>query len=158
MDMSVKQVIVMRKDLNMRRGKEISQGAHASSMWLVNRVSNTQQAVVSTGMLVSIGMKILMLLIDFLNYFLKRQQKATTFSDEELEWMIGRFTKVTVRVNSEEELLKVYNDAQKAGLMTHLVTDSGKTEFGGQPTNTCLCIGPHKAEQIDKITGNLEIY
>lgn len=34
----VKQVIVMRKDLKMRRGKEIAQGAHASIKWLVDRV------------------------------------------------------------------------------------------------------------------------
>ena len=30
----VKQVIVIRRDLKMRRGKEIAQGAHASSSWL----------------------------------------------------------------------------------------------------------------------------
>jgi PTH2 family peptidyl-tRNA hydrolase len=33
-----KQVIVMRRDLMMRRGKEVSQGAHASMMWLALRV------------------------------------------------------------------------------------------------------------------------
>jgi PTH2 family peptidyl-tRNA hydrolase len=31
---SPKQVIVMRRDLGMRRGKEIAQGAHASMIWL----------------------------------------------------------------------------------------------------------------------------
>ena len=34
----VKQVIVIRRDLKMRRGKEIAQGAHASSSWLANLV------------------------------------------------------------------------------------------------------------------------
>lgn len=33
-----KQVIVMRRDLMMRRGKEVAQGAHASMMWLALRV------------------------------------------------------------------------------------------------------------------------
>ena len=33
---SVKQVIVIRKDLKMRRGKEIAQGAHASMAFLSN--------------------------------------------------------------------------------------------------------------------------
>ena len=33
----VKQVIVMRKDLKMRRGKEIAQGGHAVIAWLVER-------------------------------------------------------------------------------------------------------------------------
>lgn len=37
-DRDVKQVIVIRKDLKMRRGKEIVQGSHASSMWLLERI------------------------------------------------------------------------------------------------------------------------
>lgn len=36
--MIVKQVIIIRKDLKMRRGKEIAQGAHASMMFLLDRV------------------------------------------------------------------------------------------------------------------------
>lgn len=34
LNMNTKQVIVMRKDLNMRRGKEIAQGAHAAMAFL----------------------------------------------------------------------------------------------------------------------------
>lgn len=34
----VKQVIVMRKDLKMRRGKEISQGAHAAMAFMTNKI------------------------------------------------------------------------------------------------------------------------
>ncbi len=33
-----KQVIVMRRDLGMRRGKEIAQGSHASMIWLALRI------------------------------------------------------------------------------------------------------------------------
>jgi PTH2 family peptidyl-tRNA hydrolase len=33
-----KQVIVMRRDLGMRRGKEIAQGAHAGMIWLALRI------------------------------------------------------------------------------------------------------------------------
>jgi PTH2 family peptidyl-tRNA hydrolase len=33
-----KQVIVIRRDLGMRRGKEIAQGAHASMIWLAERI------------------------------------------------------------------------------------------------------------------------
>ncbi len=37
--MDTKQVIVMRKDLNMRKGKMIAQGAHASIAWILNRLA-----------------------------------------------------------------------------------------------------------------------
>ncbi|HEU5119139.1 MAG TPA: peptidyl-tRNA hydrolase [Isosphaeraceae bacterium] len=33
-----KPVIVMRRDLGMRRGQEIAQGAHASMIWLTRRI------------------------------------------------------------------------------------------------------------------------
>lgn len=46
---------------------------------------------------------------------------------------------------------------QKNNLNVSLVTDSGRTEFGGVPTKTCLAIGPNKIEEIDKITGHLPL-
>jgi peptidyl-tRNA hydrolase, PTH2 family len=39
-----KQVIVIRRDLNMRRGKEIAQGSHASMDFIVERVRNRLQS------------------------------------------------------------------------------------------------------------------
>lgn len=40
---NVKQVIVMRKDLNMRKGKMIAQGAHASVDALLSLFSRTEK-------------------------------------------------------------------------------------------------------------------
>jgi PTH2 family peptidyl-tRNA hydrolase len=39
-----------------------------------------------------------------------------------------------------------------------VINDSGKTEFGGVPTKTCLALGPDLAERIDALTGHLELY
>jgi PTH2 family peptidyl-tRNA hydrolase len=39
MPMTTKQVIVIRKDLKMRRGKEIAQGSHASMAFLTRRIN-----------------------------------------------------------------------------------------------------------------------
>lgn len=45
--MNTKQVIVIRKDLKMRRGKEIAQGAHASISFLVKRVTTQGRIALS---------------------------------------------------------------------------------------------------------------
>ena len=75
----------------------------------------------------------------------------------EQAWINGIFAKICVKVNTEEELLAVYEAAKAAGLEVHLITDSGLTEFHGQPTNTCLGIGPDYSSKIDPVTGNLQL-
>ena len=129
---STKQVIVIRRDLKMRRGKEIAQGAHASMAWLRQRVI---QRLNSAGT------------VDHVE-----------FSQAERAWLQGSLRKVTVKVGSEEELMAVYSKALEAGLGAHLITDRGLTEFGGIPTRTCLAIGPDYDELIDPVTGDLELY
>lgn len=123
----IKQVIAMRHDLKMRRGKQIAQGAHASMSFLSRRLQE------------------------------KGSISIDDFTEAERTWLTGAFAKVCCRVNSEEELLEIYDKATAAGLEVHLITDSGRTEFHGQPTHTCLAIGPDDAEEIDKITGHLQL-
>jgi peptidyl-tRNA hydrolase, PTH2 family len=123
----VKQVIVIRHDLKMRRGKQIAQGAHASMSFICRRLQ--QRGSVS----------------------------LDDFTDAQRAWLTGTFAKVCCRVNSETELTEVHDRALAAGLEVHLITDSGKTEFHGQPTRTCLAIGPNEADKIDAITGHLEL-
>jgi len=79
------------------------------------------------------------------------------FTDAQRAWLAGTFAKVCCRVNSEAELMEIHDKALAAGLEVHLITDSGKTEFHGEPTRTCLAIGPDDADKIDAITGHLEL-
>ena len=72
-------------------------------------------------------------------------------------WITGSFAKVCVRCNGEEELMAINDKAIELGLEVHLITDSGRTEFHGQPTRTCLAIGPDDASTIDQVTGHLEL-
>lgn len=127
-----KQVIVIRRDLRMRRGKEIAQGAHASMAWLAERVLTRMTPAGSVA--------------------------DVQLSEAERAWLTSSFRKVTVKVGSEQELLAVYEKALEAGLVAHLVTDRGLTEFGGVPTRTCLGIGPDYDDLIDPVTGDLELY
>jgi len=127
-----KQVIVIRRDLRMRRGKEIAQGAHASMAWLRQRV---MPALSPAG-----------------------AADQVRFSEAERVWLEGSLRKVTVKVRSEAELLAVYDKAVSAGVLVHLITDRGLTEFGGTPTRTCLAVGPDYDDRVDPVTGDLELY
>jgi len=69
------------------------------------------------------------------------------------EWVNGSFAKIVLGVETEADLLQVYEAAKAAGLPTALITDLGHTEFHGVPTNTTVAVGPAKPEDIDLITG-----
>ncbi len=73
------------------------------------------------------------------------------------EWFKGRFTKICVRVESEKDLLDIYEKAKAQKLNCSLIRDAGLTEFHGVPTLTAVAVGPGKPELIDKITGHLKL-
>ncbi len=73
-------------------------------------------------------------------------------------WLTGRFKKVTVYVETEQELIDLYDTAQKAGIPSAIIKDAGLTEFGGVPTITAVGIGPGSEEEINTITGHLKLF
>mgnify|MGYP000017381213 CR=1 FL=1 len=113
----MKQILVMRKDLNMRKGKLIAQGAHASLKATLENLDHP----------------------------------------DVIEWLDGNFTKIAVSVDSEEELFDVLAHAVNSDLITALITDAGRTEFNGVPTNTCIAVGPASHEALTPITGHLKL-
>ncbi len=117
----IKQVILMRKDLKMRRGKEIAQGSHASMSFLLKQSTPSNAPIIK-------------------------------------EWVEGGQTKICLQIHSEEEMLELFKKADMAGLRANIITDSGRTEFNGVPTRTCMAIGPDLAVDIDKITKHLKLY
>jgi PTH2 family peptidyl-tRNA hydrolase len=129
---ATKQVIVIRRDLRMRRGKEIAQGAHASMAWLRQRI---MPHLTPAG-----------------------TADQVRLSEAERAWLEGSLRKVTVKVGSEAELMAVHDKAVESGVLVHLVTDRGLTEFGGVPTRTCLAVGPDYDDRVDPVTGDLELY
>lgn len=137
--MKVKQVIVMRTDLKnsngqkVRTGKLISQGSHASLGSLLTLFRKYTTSDETTVYNLEFG--------------------KDTILDS---WLNGIFTKICLSVDSEEELLKIYNSIPTE-IPSVLITDSGLTEFNGVPTNTCIGIGPWDSDEIDKITGHLKL-
>lgn len=137
---NIKQVIVMRKDLNMRKGKIASQAAHASMAVILNKMN-----------------KITAETSDNSEDQLAIWQLVFTPSSDLGQWLTGSFTKICVSVDSEQELLDIVKQADAAGIPNALITDNGLTEFNGIPTNTCCAIGPVASEQLQSITGHLKL-
>lgn len=135
----VKQVIVIRKDLNMRKGKMIAQGSHASMKIFFDRMEKRTS------------------LESCYKPELETEYILERASSEMVEWIDGIFTKIVLGVNSLEELLDIKNKAEEAGLPVALIEDNGLTEFKGVKTITCIAIGPAKSEQIDLVTGGLKL-
>lgn len=131
---SIKQVIIIRKDLKnkqghkVRTGKLVSQGSHASSQVFFERGIIVEEN----------GVKYLKI--------------PLTIPME--EWLQEKYAKISLKVNSEAELLEKFKEAQEAGLPCSLVQDAGLTEFE-EPTYTAIAIGPSHKDDIDIITGGL---
>ncbi len=71
-------------------------------------------------------------------------------------WLEEGMPKIVVRVADEQELLRLSELAQQAGLPALLVEDAGRTVLPAG-TFTCLGIGPAPDEQVDQLTGTLSL-
>lgn len=140
MNREPKQVIVVRKDLNMRKGKIAAQVAHASMKVLLDYFRQPD-----IGWWNEQGFNPL-----------KRVYHVDVASQMGC-WLRGKFTKICVYVESEEELLDIHKKAIDNGVLTSLIQDAGLTEFGGVPTYTCVAVGPDLPEVVDVITGKLKL-
>lgn len=120
----LKMVLVVRNDLNMRKGKMAAQAAHAAQEALLDRSSAVPK--LKTDPLI-------------------------------LEWLASDYAKITVRADSEAELLEIHRRAVELGINSSLITDLGHTEFHGVPTLTVAALGPAPAQLVDQVTGSLKL-
>lgn len=112
----LKQVILVRTDIKMSKGKAAAQVAHAA----VDATLNSNKKLVSN-------------------------------------WRNQGMKKITLSVESLQELEDYKKLAQDNDLEVSMIKDAGHTEL--EPgTYTCLAIGPDAQAKIDKITGNLKNY
>src|SRR5690606_22584469 len=110
----LKQVILIRTDLGMSKGKIAAQAAHAA----VEATLRSEKSIVS-------------------------------------KWRSAGMKKITLKVESKEELYKYMQEAKDMSLITALITDAGKTEIA-PGTPTCVAIGPDDEDKIDSVTGELK--
>lgn len=133
----IKQTIVVRKDLNMRKGKIGAQVAHAAMKVLLNlgRVVESYEPFAPE---------------------INRADFVFPLHEEIRPWVTGNFKKIVLGIDSEAEMLELLEKARTAGLYTALITDNGLTEFNGVPTNTAIAIGPNYDERINPLTQHLK--
>jgi PTH2 family peptidyl-tRNA hydrolase len=122
-----KQALVLRKDIQMNAGKLIAQGAHASWSAVLSRATKTPEG---------------WLIPD---------------DDDVGPWLSGRFAKVGLRVESENDLIAIFNRARALGLPCSIIRDAGLTQFKGAPTLTAVAVGPAEASRVDAVTGHLRL-
>lgn len=127
-----KQVIVVRKDLKMGKGKMCAQVAHAS-------------------------MKVI---LDFADRGMDEGRIVLKFGSygPMTEWLFGdKFTKICVYVESEKELDMIHESARLAGVVSSMIVDNGLTQFNGVYTKTCVAVGPDYSNKVNEITGHLPL-
>lgn len=124
----VKQVIVIRKDLNLSKGRLVAQGAHASIAFLTNKMKE--------------------------NISNPQALWWVNLTQAEKEWVYGTFFKICVGVDNEKELLDIGHQAVNNGLSVKYIQE---TMGFDEPTYTCLAIGPDYSSKIDPVTKHLKL-
>ncbi|KAJ3008079.1 hypothetical protein HKX48_008781 [Thoreauomyces humboldtii] len=64
--------------------------------------------------------------------------------------------KVALKCSSEKELLDLYRQAKKAGLIAEYIEDAGRTQIP-EGSRTVLAVGPGLIPEVDSITGHLKL-
>lgn len=72
-------------------------------------------------------------------------------------WKKTGMKKITLKVNSLEELKEYFNKALEQDITASIITDAGHTELT-PGTQTCVAIGPGPENKIDEITAELKPY
>ncbi len=136
---SSKQMIVIRRDLKMRKGKIAAQASHAS-------VEAVLMALKKENLLDKVEVSNNYVYLDTDNH------------SPLAEWFNKGVAKICVYVDSEEELLQIHQKANEMGIISSLIQDAGFTEFHGIPTYTALALEPLPKDIADEITGGLPLY
>lgn len=139
--MKPKQIIVIRKDLKLPKGKLAVQVAHASVKAIMDAAWRTTMGP---------------------DHFFKELHTMAVYgfptTSPIIEWLTnGDYAKVCVTVEAEKDLDFIFENAKLAKLPCAMIIDHGRTVFNGIPTKTCVAVGPDYPDKIDRITGHLPL-
>jgi len=128
----MKQVIVVRKDLEMSPGKMGIQMAHAAVKSFKLHMKN--QGKLHGGM-------------DCINY---------VENTDLVEWNMTGEAKIGVWCKNINQFEKILVDARDAGINVAMIIDEGRTELKPN-TITCMALGPAEDKLMNSITGKLQL-
>jgi len=127
---NLKQVILIRKDLRLKRAAVAALAAKVSCEFLLdNNISDRGDVL------------------------------KVNLTPQESDWLLGNSTRIILGVSSEDTLRSLLFKAEMAGLSCYSMTGSyakGSVDTT-QDEVLCAAIGPDDAERIDEITGNLKL-
>lgn len=146
-----KQIIIVRKDLQMSVGKICSQVSHASMAFLTNAIRNdwSMNKAYFKG-------------VEYKTYY----SVELTFEQDLFEqWIIGEFTKCVLKAKNKSQLLKAKTLAEEMGMTENedffCIYDNCHTELTPEDngrTLTCIGFKPMDSEVIDKIGKKYQLY
>jgi peptidyl-tRNA hydrolase len=124
---NAKMVIVVRKDLSMRKGKFAAQVASASMQFLID---NNESA--------------------------RGDELHVKMSHEEAIWLRGMMSRVIAIIDTESALKDLILKAELKGVPVYPVYDSRVTPEGDK-TLTCAAFGPAEGDDVSMILGKLKV-
>jgi len=124
-----KQVILVRRDLRMRRASIAALVARASAEFFLDNDESS------------------------------RENKLTVeLTPSESEWINGGATRIVLGVASENALKSLVFKAEIAGIQCYVVDGTSPGSHGEGPVESlAAALGPDDPEKIDAITGNLKL-
>ena len=155
--MGYKQIIVVRKDLNMSVGKICAQVSHASMAFLTNMIKANSK---------------LCSVYDDDDTYLRDDYWCEFWTDKDLyeQWINGSFTKVVLKAKNKNQLLKAKAMVEDMNMVEgkdfFLIKDNCLTELepeevdenGVGRTLTCIGFKLMDSEIIDKIGKRYHLY
>ncbi len=132
-----KMVLVVRMDLKMGSGKIAAQCSHGALLWhrLGSPVTHYLSRPATLGAY-------------------KTAQKRS--EGDVKAWSKTGQAKVALKCQTLEEMHRLAQLAEEAGVVNYTVVDAGRTQIA-EGSETVLAIGPAPKEVIDKITGHLKL-
>ena len=139
MSCRAKQVLIVRRDLQMSKGELVVQVTHAASKALLKAISKEGRA------------DQLRIDPDDWVYLEAPEGQESPLT----HWFQSDMAKVYGCVDSEEALLELDRRAREAGIVTALIQEEGLTEFPGTPVYTALALEPLEASRADAFAEGL---